>query len=82
MNKLNLLLCSTALVATLGGLSDQARADVITDTSSPAATGPSNTPFDATLTFAGFDASGGTGTLTGLTVTLTDHVTGTVTGLN
>ena len=83
MNKLGLLLCSTALAATLGGLCDQAQAAAITDLNAPFTTAPAaNTPFSGSFSFAGFTASGGSGTLTGVTVTLTDHVTGTVTGLN
>ena len=84
MNKLHLLLCSTALVATLGGLSSEAQALTITDTVSPVATGPTNTPFSTGFIFEGFAASVGPGNynLTGVTVTLTDHVAGTVTAYN
>lgn len=82
MNKLQFLLCSTALVATLGGLSEQAQAGTISDSNSVATYGAANTPFTQTFNFAGFTASGGTGTLTGVTVTLTDYVSGTVSGQN
>jgi len=82
MSKLTHLLCASALTATLAGISSNASALTITDLYSPVSTGPTATEFAATLALDGFTASGGTGTLTGVSVTLTDSVTGTFTAVN
>jgi hypothetical protein len=77
MNKLNLLLCTTALTAAFVGTIDRAHAGVMTETH---LYGPQATPYSAaTLNFVGWT---GVGSLTSVVVTLTESVTGSVTGTN
>lgn len=80
MNKVNFLLCTTALTAMVAGASGHAFAGVITETASY---GPLTTPYTGqTLNFLGYTASGGSQTLLSVVVTETDIVNGTVTGAN
>jgi hypothetical protein len=77
MNRLNLLLCATALTAAFVGTIDRAHAGVTTETLS---IGPTSTPTgQQTLNFLGW---GGVGSLTSVVVTLTESVAGSVTGTN
>jgi len=82
MNKFTQLLCTTALTATMTGMAHNAFAGTITDLLSPVTVGPSNTTVVATLNLDGFTASGGTGNLTGVTVTLIDTVAGSFSAQN
>ena len=80
MNKVNFLLCTTALTAMVAGSSGHAFAGVITETVSY---GPLTTPYTGHLVnFAGYTADGGTQPLISVVVTETDTVNGTVTGAN
>jgi len=77
MTKLNLLLCTTALTAAFVGSIDRAMAGSTTET---VTFGPAATPTTGdTLNFAGY---GGAFQLTSVVVTITDYVSGSVTGTN
>lgn len=79
MTRFNLLVCSTVLTAGLFATIGSASAGVITETQSY---GPVATPSAETLNFQGYNALGGANQLLSVVVTLTDVVTGTVTGVN
>ena len=80
MNKFGFLLCTTALT-TLVGVAG-ASATTITDTATDLTYGPRGNPLADTMTFKGFTASGGVGTLTSVTVTITDYVSGKIKAVN
>ena len=79
MNKVNFLLCTTALTALMAGSSGQAFAGVLTEiVSYPLIATPDN----QTLHFQGYTALGGVNTLQSVVVSVKDIVNGTVTGRN
>jgi hypothetical protein len=81
MNRLNYLLCTTALTAAFFGSIGTASATLTLTETQGYSLVP--TPDSQTINFAGFDAlGGGSYTLTGVSVTLTDTVNGSVTAVN
>jgi hypothetical protein len=88
MNKLNFLLCTTALTATFMGAVDKASAGTITDIDSPVVNGPSVTTFSGSLGLAGFTATASADSLapgavlTGVSATIIDTVSGTFLATN